>query len=393
MTNVYVIGRGALSPAGPQLEDNWQALLSGKPRIAYDDVLGACGRVDAKAEAELARLGDEKRWRNTDRAVLLGLLAARGAWTEGRERLGSATLDPRRVSVVMGSSRGATHTIEREHDRFLERGKVSAGASPQSTGGTFASAVSQDLGLGGLSLFVSSACATGLNAVGTGCALILAGQARHVIAGGAEASLTPFTLAQLRAASVVARAPSLLYPCRPLHPLRSGMIVAEGSACVLLSSEPGPEAIARIAGFGAATETATATGISAGGDVLVEAVRRALEQAGIGPGEVDLVVGHGAGTIKGDAAELAAYRSIFEGRLPPVTFHKWLTGHMIGASGAFSLVLATMHMASGLVPALPYGQSDLPLPPPPAAETRLKHVLVVGLGFGGNASALILARV
>jgi 3-oxoacyl-(acyl-carrier-protein) synthase len=402
---VYVVGRGAVTPAGLRLAAAWEALRQGMPRIAHEDPslileglptgrepLLPCGRLGADAEAELARLGDEKRWRTSDRAVLLGVLAAREARAEAWPAEAGAAAQ--RLAVVMGSSRGATATLEREHGRFLDKGKVAPSTSPQSTAGAFAAAVAQDLGGCGLSLSVSSACATGLNAIGTAFALLSAGVADRALAGGAEASLTPFTLAQLKAAQVAAKAPSRLYPCRPLHPSRSGMIPAEGAACLALTTEgrdAGAAPLARVLGFGSATEAATATGISEGGDALVEALRQALAHAGCSPRDVALIVGHGASTLKGDAAELEAYRRVFGGELPPLTFHKWLTGHMIGASAAFSAALATEHLRTGEVPELPYWDDEMPIPGT-AARVRGDVVVVAGLGFGGNASALVLGR-
>lgn len=396
--NVYVTGRGVLSPAGASFERSWFALERGKPCFTLDDDFGYLGRLAPDGEEALAVLTLDKRLKMQDRGVLMGVVAAREAWREAR---GDPTLGrlrerpPGRTAVIMGSSRGATGTIERELERFQARGKVGLSASPTSTAGAFASTVAQDLSLDGLSLAVSSACATGLNAIGVAYALVTSGIADHALAGGAEASLTPFTLAQLDALSVrMVRTGSALFPCRPMHPLRSGLLAAEGAACIALSARPemlGGGPLARVAGFGAATETATLTGISADGQVLVDAVEQALEQAGLDPREVDLVVGHGAGTLKGDAAELNAYKRVFGAQMPALTFHKWLVGHMIGASAAFSAALAVRVLESGEVPGLPYADDEeLGFPTKPCK--RVGTVLVTALGFGGNASALVLTR-
>jgi len=387
MKDIYITGRGLATPAGASVGANWQALASGVPRISWDEVLGPVGRASSEVEAALTELSREKRLRYQDRATRLGLLAAREAYQEaGRP----ASAD---MAVIMGSSRGATSTVEREHDRFLEVGKVQATTSPVSTAGIFSSAVSQDLGAGRLSLSVSSACATSLNALGVGAALLETGLAKHVLAGGTEASLTPFTLAQLRATSVLARQASALYPCRPLHPERTGLVPGEGAACLLLTTAPVAPPLARLAGFGAATEAATATGVSPEAQVLSDAVAQALDQAGVEATEIGLVVGHGAGTVKGDAAELAAYRRIFGDSLPPATFHKWLTGHMIGASSAFSVVLATLHLFTGLVPGLPYFEDGMAMGSGETLRLKPRYILVTALGFGGNASAIVLAAV
>jgi 3-oxoacyl-(acyl-carrier-protein) synthase len=385
--DIYVAGRGCLTPAGFDFAGNWRALARGIPALKPDAVFGVAGRLAEDAERRVEEAAFRaKPLRHADRAVRFGAFAAREAWAEARldRRLTTAT--------VIGSSRGATQSLEGEHERFLERGRTSAHASPSTTAGSFASVVAQDLGLDGPNVAVSSACATGLVAIGTAFALLKAGLADQAIAGGSEASLTPFTKAQLEATGVLAKAPSILFPSRPMHPERSGMIAAEGAACLALATgaaleRAGGVALARIAGFGAATEPASATGISDSGSVLVAAVRRAVTAAALDPMDIDLVVGHGAGTLKGDAAEQRAYETLFgEGRLPPMTFHKWLTGHMIGASAACSAAFATQHLLTGEVPALPYFDEADDL----AVEAR--YVLVTALGFGGVAAALVLAR-
>lgn len=389
---IFLTGRGLVSPAGLTTHDLWDAISRGVPRLVQEPLLGPCGKLPLAAETVIDRVRDQKKaLRTADRAVLLGVLAARDAYAEALQA--ELALDPDTTAVVCGSSRGATATLEREHDAFLERGKVSATTSPHSTQGAFAAAVAQDLGLGGLAVSVSSACTTGLNALGVGAALLEAGQCTAVIAGGAEASLTPFTIAQLRAAGVLAKAPSALFPCRPLHPERTGLIPGEGAACVVLTQDP-RGALARFGGFGSSSEPSTPTGVSPDGLALGRAMRRALNAAELDPADIDLVVGHGASTRQGDAAELNAYRDLFGMKLPPITFHKWATGHMIGASGAVSAVLATLHLATGDVPALPYWEQDVPVGGKTALHlTRARHVMVCAMGFGGNASAVIISRV
>lgn len=395
MRKVYVTGRGMASPAGSSFAANWAALERGRPCFTLDDDHGYLGRVSPDVEAALALLQGEKRLKAQDRGVLLGVLAAREAWREARGIANPRERPPGRTAVVMGSSRGATGTTEREFERFTATAKVSIAASPTSTAGAFASVIAQDLGLDGLALSVSSACATGLNALGVAWSLVATGVADHAVAGGAEASLTPFTLAQFDAIGVrMVRRGSALFPCRPLHPLRAGLLAAEGSACLVVSARPetlggGPKAC--ILGYGAASESSTMTGISSDGHVLVDAVEQALEQAGLDRGAIDLVVGHGAGTVKGDAAEINAYRRVFGVEMPAITFHKWLTGHMIGASAAYSAALAVRSLETGEVPPLPYCE-DGELGFPFAPKKRVTTVLVTALGFGGNASAMVLGR-
>jgi 3-oxoacyl-(acyl-carrier-protein) synthase len=148
--------------------------------------------------------------------------------------------------------------------------------------------------------------------------------------------------------------------------------------------------LARIAGYGAATETGTMTGISTDGHALQTAILQALEQAELSPSGIDLIVGHGAGTRKGDEAEFQAYRAVFGEEIPQLTFHKWMTGHMFGASAACSVALAVEHMLSRQIPALPYWpEAGTALGMRPMSR-KIEAILVAALGFGGNAAALVL---
>jgi glycerophosphoryl diester phosphodiesterase len=143
---------------------------------------------------------------------------------------------------------------------------------------------------------VSATCASGLVAIGTAYALLKANLAEQAIAGASDSALTPFTMAQLKAAKVLAKAPSLLFPLRPMHPERSGMVASEGAACIALQTaqamrQGGSVPLARVLGYGAASEATTATGITDRGDALVMAMRRALQVAKLEPGDIDLLVG------------------------------------------------------------------------------------------------------
>lgn len=392
MREVHVIGRGVLSPAGRFLAENWAALARGVPAFTLDDEVGWLGRLGPAGEDALTALGAEKRLRHADRAVLMGVAVAREAWSEAKKP--GAGRVPGKTAVIMGSSRGATATIEREFARFEKAAKVALTTSPTTTAGAFASTIAQDLALDGMALSVSSACSTGLNAIGVAYSLVASGLADHALAGGAEASLTPFTLAQLDKLGVrMVRRGSALYPCRPMHAGRSGLLAAEGAACLALTARPdvlSGKSLGRITGFGSATEGASLTGVSPDGQVLVDAIEQALEQAGLEPADVDLVCGHGSSTVKGDAAEMNAYRRVFGAQLPAMSFHKWLVGHMIGASAAYSAALASMALTTGIVHALPYGD-EAELGFPQAPRGALRTVLVTAFGFGGNAAAMVLS--
>ena len=390
----FIIGMGLLSPAGADFATNLRRLQTGE--ACFENVDGRpVGRLHPDAEAAVTRLRAVKEWRAHDRAVLLGVLAA-------RQSIATVTNDLTEWAVVTGSSRGATASIEQAVLRHDRGETLSALTSPMTTAGAFSAAIARDQRTNGLALSVSAACATGLHAIGMAALLIRSGQAPGAIAGGSEAAITPFTMNILQAARVYSRTSDedeTRYPCRPMHPSRSGLVMGEGAAMIALANEPSRSPSVNgvgqvvVSGYGAATEPATLTGISREGGVLCLAIARALHDAGLQPADVGLIVGHGAGTLKGDAAELQAYQQAFR-EVPPLVLHKWLTGHMLAASPGGSVAFAVSHLSSGTIPAHPYFAAEAsPLARPHSLLSRkAEHAIVCALGFGGNAAVIVLSR-
>lgn len=382
MHDVFITGRGLISPAGSNLRAHWEGLIAGRSALSCSETR-RLGCVAPEDDARLARVGDEKAFRSYDRGVLLAVLAARDAVADAQ------TIPDRHWISLIGSSRGATHMLEESFARHFQGERLRPATSPTTTLGAFSSAVARATGCEGLSLSVSAACSTSLHAIGMSFLALRAGFAKGAVAGGAEAPLTPYTLAMLEAAKVLSPSRST-YPCRPFHPDREGMVLGEGGSVVALETKPTRRPLARIVGYGAATENATLTGISANGLVLQHAMTDALNMANLTQANIDLIVGHGSGTQKGDAAEAQAYQGVFARACPPIVLHKWMTGHLLGAAGAFSVAMAIEHLKHAAVPRHPYfdvGASELARAHDiPGA----RHALIASLGFGGNAAALVI---
>jgi 3-oxoacyl-(acyl-carrier-protein) synthase len=375
---LYITAADLISPAGWGAHVHLDGLFS--DRCFLQSEAGFVqGRLPAKIREALEKSAEEKSLRHQDPLTRLAVLLVRAMAEKSR-------VAPE-FGVIFGSSRGPTHRLESSIIDHHQKKKLPPLTSPTSTASSLPAAVARELGLEGPSLFVSAACSTGLHAVIQAAASVRMGLAKGMIAGGAEYSNTDYTLGILQAAKVYAEDDSE-YPCRPGAEFRSGMVLSEGAAAVVVDSDPWFPPLGELIGWGAATEKSTLTGISADGAVLVKAVQNALESAGLQAHEIDLIVGHGAGTKKGDAAELAAYDQIFSDRVP-IVFHKWMFGHMLGASACASLILGMHHLNQGLVPPHPYrGFGEME-----RSERRLhqqRHLLVTALGFGGNAAAVIV---
>jgi 3-oxoacyl-(acyl-carrier-protein) synthase len=376
---LYITAADLISPAGWGPHVHLDGLLSDRCFLQRES---GCfqGRLPAQIREALELSAEEKSLKNQDPLTRLAVLLVRSMAEKSRV--------PSEFGVIFGSSRGPTHRLESSIVDHHSGKKLPPLTSPTSTASSLPAAVARELGLEGPSLYVSAACSTGLHAVIQAAASVHMGLAKGMIAGGAEYSNTDYTLEILQAAKVYADNDGSEYPCRPGGEDRSGMVLSEGAAAVVIDSDPWYPPLGELVGWGAATEKSTLTGISADGAVLGKAIQKALDTAGLEADDIDLIVGHGAGTKKGDAAELAAYDHIFANRVP-IVFHKWMFGHMLGASACASLILGLYHLNQGQLPPHPYlgfGEAG-------RGERRLhqqRHLLVTALGFGGNAAAVIV---
>lgn len=376
---LYITAADLISPAGWGAHVHLDALLSDRCFLR-DEAGSVQGRLPEKVRDALDKAGEEKGLKNQDLLTRLAVLLVRSMAEKSRI--------PAEYGVVFGSSRGPTHLLEASIVDHHNKKRLPPLTSPTTTASSLSAAVARELGLEGPSLFISAACSTGMHAIIQAAGTIRMGLAKGMVAGGAEFANTEYTLEILKAAKVYAETDGSEYPCRPGAEDRSGMVLSEGAAAVVIDSDPWFPPLGELVGWGAATEKSTLTGISTDGAVLVKAIRKALDIAALQPDDIDLIVGHGASTKKGDAAELAAYEQIFPAHVP-IIFHKWMFGHMLGASACASLILGLHHLNQGLLPPHPYYHFG----DPARSERRLhqqRHLLVTALGFGGNATALIV---
>lgn len=388
--NCCVYGVGAVSALGAGVANSYAALKSGKSCFSVREFDGAPAPVAGlppAAETKVAELLEEHpRYREVDRTVQLALPAAREAvayagW-QGEKELG----------VVIGSSRGATGLLERAHAEYLATRKVPVVTSPITTLGNISSWVAQDLLSSGPAVSHSVTCSTALHSVAVALAWIRAGMGRRFLVGGAESCLTPFTIAQMRALRIYTPFTDDPFPCRPCaewketRPVNT-FVLGEG-ACLLAvgaADEQAP-ALARIESFGCAIEPIeSSTSITEEGHGLRTAMERALRGLGSGA-QVDLIVLHAPGTVKGDQAELCAVRALFGESPPMLSSPKWVFGHTFGAAGALGVLYALFCLETGFCADFPYKSRVRNVGRP------IRRVMVNAAGFGGNAACLILRR-
>jgi len=338
------------------------------------------GELPNAEKGEIGKLRQSNaHYRTLDDSVLFALYVSRKAvkqagWT--REDT---------FGVNIGSSRGATQLFENYHKEFLERGKTSTLASPTTTLGNLSSWVAHDLQEKGPVISHSITCSTALHAILNGVAWIQGGLTDKFLVGGSEAPLTAFTIAQMQALKIYSRS-SEAYPCRALdlNKTTNTMVLGEGASMACLETANSKNALAKIIGIGYATETLEHNvSISADAKCFQNSMKMAL--GNISPNEVDAIVMHAPGTIKGDRSEIEAIQKVFQKDVPFLTTNKWKLGHTFGASGMFSIEMAILMLALQESLPVPFVE-DYPLP------KKLKKILINAVGFGGNAVSILLSK-
>lgn len=388
MRKVVATGIGAVSPLGESFGESWEALKAGISGV------GPVTRFDAsslkwRAAGELKGFRPErylprKDMRRYDPFVHYAFAASLMAC----EDAGFAGDGLARAGVVMGSSRGGVVSLER-----ALRGRPSSYLMSGTTVSMAASYVSLRLGMKGHILGISTACSSGSVAVGEAARLIRAGHADAAVAGGSDAPLCALCFRGYGASGALSEDGV----SRPFDRRRDGFILSEGAAALVLEEREsararGARIYGEVLGYGTASDAYHQTAPMAEGQS--RAMRAALADAGLDPGDVNLISAHATSTPLGDRVEARAIGEVFGPPCPPVSAAKSMTGHMLGASGALEAAFALMCVREGVVP--PTINLDDP-------ECGLSHVstlrslplrvaLCNSFGFGGVNSVLVLGR-
>lgn len=379
-TPVSIISIGSVSALGSnpaEIWNNYQQDSHLLQKSDFGDVSAWAGFLPQELKPDISALKTE--FKKVDDSVLYAVFATRLAMERSGWQRGE------NIGINIGSSRGATGLFEEHFAHYLKTGKAQTLASPNTTLGNISSWVAQDLKSSGPDISHSVTCSTALHAVLNGIAWLSSGMAEKFIAGGSEAALTNFTMAQMAAMKVIA-SKERPYPCRALdlQKRQNSMVLGEGAAVVCLEAGEKKNAVAQIIGIGYATEEVEhPASISASGSAFQQSMKMALRN--ISPEEVDAVVMHAPGTVKGDLSEMAALDALFGEQLPALTTNKWKLGHTFGASGALSLELAVLMLQQQEFIPVPY-LSEVKLP------KQLNKILVNAIGFGGNAVSILVTR-
>ncbi|WP_171165473.1 beta-ketoacyl synthase [Streptomyces sp. I05A-00742] len=401
---VAVTGLGLVTPAGTGAEATWEGLLTGRCRAAPDPLLTGLP-VDFSCRSgfdALTALGRRAAAR-LDRFSAMALAAAREAVADAG--LDPTAWDPLRVAVVIGASSACMEHYDREYARILagRPDRVSPMAIMRSIPNMAAGEVGLDLGARGPNLAVSTACASGATAIGVARDLLRAGSCDIALAGGSEslrARGTAVGFHQMRALSGRRHDPE--GASRPFDTDRDGFVLGEGAGLLVLERPEhararGVRPRALLRGYGASCDAHHTVAPHPEGRGAADALRTALADAGMAPGDIDHVNAHGTATHINDLAEYRALASVF-GTPPPVTAPKSVLGHSAGGSGGIEAACAVLTLQHQLIP--PTANLDNPDPELPLdivrktpRRARLNTVVSNSFGFGGQNAVLAFSTV
>lgn len=406
---VFVTGLGVISPLGNDLDSAFERLCAGETgvrRVVSGSGVPGGDALVAPAAFEAPEGVPRVRWRLMARASQMAVLAAARA-------LASAGLDPEGAwreegGVYIGSGLGGSEALEDHYKRWCATppARSRAATIAMIMGNGAAAHISMQYGILGPTLSYSVACASSGVALGEAFRAVRDGYLDTVLVGGAEAQLNEGTVA----AWIPLGALASEHPegpqasSRPFDAERTGMVLGEGAALLVLESERalearGGSALGEVVGYGVSSDAHNLTEPQVDGQV--RALRRALADAGIPPEAVGYVNAHATGTVTGDRAEWSAIRQVFGSGAPslPVSSSKGAHGHLVGAASAIEAVWTVLALRTGRVPPtanLTHPDPDCPLDCVPLAERRvegLEYALSNSFAFGGTNAALVLRRV
>jgi 3-oxoacyl-[acyl-carrier-protein] synthase II len=408
MRRVVVTGLGAVTPIGGDAPSTWRAAVAGQSGIDFIRSFDASEfpvRIAAEVkDFDPTQVASPKDARRLDRNVLLSLGAA-------REAVADAKLDGAypsdRVGILFGTAIGGIAGIAEQAEVLRERGpgRVAPTFIPNVLVDTASGQLAIALGFRGPNYAPVSACATGSTAVGEAAELIRRGGADAVLAGGAEACITPLILAGFCAMrGLAAENEHPPRASRPFDATRAGFVMGEG-ACVLVLEEleaaerRGASVYAEILGYAMSNDAHHLAQPDPESVGVAEMMRHALERAEIEPGRVGYINAHGTSTPLGDAAETRAIKEVFgeHAYRLAVSSTKSVTGHCFGAAGAVEAMMCVLAVHDGTLPPTmnyvhPDPECDLDYVPNEARQVQVDVALSNAMGLGGHNGCVLVGR-
>lgn len=402
-------GVGLICGCGIGTDEVWRSLLAGKSGIGPITHFDPTG-FDCRIAGEVRNFDplnwlEKKEVKKTGRFIQLALAAADFAMQMSALEVKPEFADL--TGVYIGSGIGGFDVIEREHSKYLQggAGKISPFFIPASIVNLASGHVSIRYGAKGPNSATATACSASAHAVGDAYKIIQRGQAEVMIAGGAEAAITPMGVggfAAMRALSTRNDEPERA--SRPFDAERDGFVVGEGAGVLILEAlefaqKRGANVLGEIVGYGMSGDAYHITQPAEGGDGGYRVALAALKDAGLSPADVSYVNAHGTSTPIGDAIETEALRHVFGERAKkvPISSTKSMTGHLLGGAGGLEAGISILALRDQILPPTinyenPDPACDLDYVPNHARKAEVQYALSNSFGFGGTNASLLFKR-
>jgi 3-oxoacyl-[acyl-carrier-protein] synthase II len=409
LRRVVVTGIGLVSPAGIGTQESWNALLEGKSGTDFITRFDA-SEYSTRIAAEVKNFDpldfmERKEARKMDPFIQYALAAAQIAVDDSGTK--PSDLEGDRCGVYVGSGIGGIGSIEETHKVLLEKGpsRVSPFFLISSIINEASGRISIRFKARGPNSATATACTTSTHSIGDSSRIISRGEADIMLAGGAEAPVTPVGIAgfcAMRALSVRNDEPQKA--SRPFDAKRDGFIVGEGAGILVLEElgralKRGARIYAEIVGYGMTGDAYHVSAPSMDGEGAFRVMQRALEDSGVNPEEVNYINAHGTSTPYNDKIETLAIKRLFREHAYKIGVNstKSMTGHLLGAAGALEAGVAALCLKNQIMPPTinyeyPDPECDLDYVPNKARQAEINYALTNSFGFGGTNGSLLLKK-
>ena len=405
---VVITGLGAVTPVGLTAADSWQAVRSGVCGIGPITQFDPTGQKVSLA-AEVKGFDPEAHFTRQEAKHMARF--TQFALASAREALRDSGLDKEkedmdRCGVIVSSGIGGLSITEAEHDKGAQKGwdRVSPFYIPTAICNMAAGQIAIDSGFRGMCSCPVTACTGGTNAVGDAFHYIRDGYADVMLCGGAESAVTPLAIGAFTSMKALTQNPDPDRASIPFDAERSGFVLGEGAAILLLeelehAKARGARIYAEVVGYGATCDAYHMTAPRPDGSGGAKAMEMAIADAGAKPEDVDYINAHGTSTPLNDAGETAAVKTVFGDHAYQLAISstKSMTGHMLGAAGAVEALFCALALQEGFLPAtihyqVPDPACDLDVVPNQGRSADLRYALSNSLGFGGHNGSLLFKK-
>ena len=405
---IVITGLGVVSPLGSDLDTLWSRLLVGTPGIApidrFDTTDYAVKIAGQVRDFDVNAFIPPKEQRRIDRYCWYALAAARLAVRDAG--LDVSKENPDRGGCIVSSGVGGLDTLTEQSRNLFEKGprRISAFTIPAMIPNMAAGLIAIEHHLQGPNYAPVTACASGLHSIGLAARAIRHGESDVMVAGGAEACISPLAVAGFAAMHALStRNDAPATASRPFDRERDGFVMAEGASIVVLESlehatARGARIYAEVAGFGMTGDAFHMTAPREDGRGGMRAMQLAMADAGLNPADIDYINAHGTSTPLNDKIETLAIKGALgenDARRVMVSSTKSMTGHMLGAAGSFETLVCALAIRNGAIPptinySIPDPECDLDYVPNTARQARVRACLNNSLGFGGHNACLAI---